>query len=361
MRHYHLAVLPGDGIGPEVIPESVQTLETLANLHGDFSLSTEYFDWGTERYLREGALMPKDGLAILERGGFDGILLGPVGDPRVPDHLTLWGLLLPIRQGFDQYVNLRPMRLLPGVQSPLAGKGPAEIDMVCVRENTEGEYSGTGGRIHQGLPDEVAVQSAVFTRKGTERIIRYAFEYARQHGRRRVLSATKSNSLQYSMVFWDEVFKQVGAEYQDIAQEQQLIDSLAARMVAKPESLHVIVASNLFGDILTDLGAAVAGSMGLAPSANLNPERRYPSLFQAIHGSAPDIAGRGIANPVASIWSAQLLLDFLGEQEAAALLMRAIETVLAAGQVRTPDLGGGATTQQVGEAIRGWLAVESHA
>lgn len=355
MRYYHLAVLPGDGIGPEVIPESVQTLEALASLHGGFSLSLEYFDWGTERYLREGALMPKDGLAMLERGGFDGILLGPVGDPRVPDHLTLWGLLLPIRQGFDQYVNLRPMRLLPGVQSPLAGKGPAEIDMVCVRENTEGEYSGTGGRIHQGTPDEVAVQSAVFTRKGTERIIRYAFEYARQHGRRGVLSATKSNSLQYSMVFWDDVFRQVGAEYQDIAQEQQLVDSLAARMVARPESLDVIVASNLLGDILTDLGAAVAGSMGLAPSANLNPERRYPSLFQAIHGSAPDIAGKGVANPIASIWSAQLLLDFLGEQEAAAALMRAIEAVLAAGQVQTPDLGGDATTQQVGEAIRARL------
>ncbi|HEY7356083.1 MAG TPA: tartrate dehydrogenase [Ktedonobacterales bacterium] len=355
MRNYHLAVLPGDGIGPEVIPESVQTLEALASLHGGFSLSLEYFDWGTERYLREGALMPKDGLAMLERGGFDAILLGPVGDPRVPDHLTLWGLLLPIRQGFDQYVNLRPMRLLPGVQSPLAGKGPAEIDMVCVRENTEGEYSGTGGRIHQGTSDEVAVQSAVFTRKGTERIIRYAFEYARQHGRGRVLSATKSNSLQYAMVFWDEVFKQVGAEYQDIAQEQQLVDSLAARMVARPESLDVIVASNLLGDILTDLGAAVAGSMGLAPSANLNPERRYPSLFQAIHGSAPDIAGKGVANPIASIWSAQLLLDFLGEQEAAAALMRAIEAVLAAGQVRTPDLGGDATTRQMGEAIRAHL------
>src|SRR5579885_564632 len=352
MRHYHLAVLPGDGIGPEVIPESVQTLAALAELHGGFRLEMESFDWGTERYLRAGALMPKDGLAILERGGFDGILLGPVGDPRVPDHLTLWGLLLPIRQGFDQYVNLRPMRLLPGVQSPLAGKGPAEIDMVCVRENTEGEYSGTGGRIHQGMPDEVAVQSTVFTRKGTERIIRYAFEYARQHGRGRVLSATKSNSLQYSMVFWDEVFRQVGAEYQDIEQEQQLIDSLAARMVARPESLDVIVASNLFGDILTDLGAAVAGSMGLAPSANLNPERRYPSLFQAIHGSAPDIAGKGIANPIASIWSAQLLLEFLGEDEAATILMRAIEAVLAEGKVHTPDLGGTATTRQLGQAVR---------
>src|SRR5215472_9275535 len=219
MRHYQIAVLPGDGIGPEVITESVKTLEALAELHAGFHLDTQYFDWGTERYVQEGALMPKDGLAVLERGGFDGILLGPVGDPRVPDHLTLWGLLLPIRQGFDQYVNLRPMRLLPGVTSPLAGKGPAEIDMVCVRENTEGEYAGMGGRIHQGTPDEVAIQSSAFTRKGTERIIRYAFEYARQHGRKRVLSATKSNSLQYSMVFWDEVFKQVAADYQDIARE----------------------------------------------------------------------------------------------------------------------------------------------
>jgi tartrate dehydrogenase/decarboxylase/D-malate dehydrogenase len=355
MRHYQLAVLPGDGIGQEVIPESLQTLETLADLHGGFRLAPAYFNWGTEHYLREGALMPRDGLEILERGGFDAIVLGPVGDPRVPDHVTLWGLLLPIRQGFDQYVNLRPIRLLPGVSSPLAGKGPAEIDMICVRENTEGEYAGMGGRIHQGTPDEVAIQSSAFTRKGTERIIRYAFEYARQHGRRHVLSATKSNSLQYSMVFWDEVFKQVAADYQDIAQEQQLIDSLAARMVARPESLDVIVASNLFGDILTDLGAAVAGSMGLAPSANLNPERRYPSLFQAIHGAAPDIAGKGVANPVASIWSAQLLLDFLGEQEAAALLMQAIEAALAAGQARTPDLGGMATTRQMGDAIRACL------
>jgi tartrate dehydrogenase/decarboxylase/D-malate dehydrogenase len=352
MRHYQLAVLPGDGIGLEVIPESVQTLEVLAQLHGGFRLDTVEFDWGTERYLREGALMPKDGLATLERGGFDGILLGPVGDPRVPDHLTLWGLLLPIRQGFDQYVNLRPMRLLPGVQSPLASKGPAEINMVCIRENTEGEYAGIGGRLHQGMEAEVAIQSMVFTRAGTERVIRYAFEYARHHGRQKVTSATKSNSLQYSMVFWDDVFKQVAADYQDIAQEQQLIDSLAARMVARPESLDVIVASNLFGDILTDLGAAVAGSLGLAPSANLNPERRYPSLFQAIHGSAPDIAGKGIANPIASIWSAQLLLDFLGEKEAATALMQAIEAGLDAGQVRTPDLGGTATTRQMGDAIR---------
>ena len=352
MRHYQIAVLPGDGIGPEVITESVQTLGVLAHLHGGFHLDVQQFDWGTERYLREGAMMPKDGLTVLEREGFDGILLGPIGDPRVPDHLTLWGLLLPLRQGFDQYVNLRPMRLLPGVRSPLVGKGPAEINMVCIRENTEGEYAGVGGRVHQGTEQEVAIQSMVFTRAGTERIMRYAFEYARQHGHTKVTSATKSNSLQYSMVFWDEVFEQVTADYPDIVHEQQLIDSLAARLVSRPESLEVIVASNLFGDILTDLGAAISGSLGLAPSANINPQRRYPSLFQAIHGSAPDIAGKGIANPIASIWSGQLLLDHLGEQEAAATLLRAIEEVLAAGQVRTPDLGGTSTTRQLGEAVR---------
>ena len=352
MRRYHLAIIPGDGIGPEVITESVQTLVSLAVAHGGFQFDIQQFDWGTERYLREGAMMPADGLTTLERGGFDGILLGPVGDPRVPDHITLWGLILPIRQAFDQYVNLRPLRLFPGVRSPLAGKHPKDIDIVCVRENTEGEYAGVGGRVHQGTEDEVAIQSTIFTRRGVERIVRYAFEYARQYGRKKVTSATKSNSMQYTMVFWDEIFLHVAAEYPDVAHEQQLIDSLAARFVAHPESLDVVVASNLFGDILTDLGAALSGSLGLAPSANLNPQRRYPSLFQAIHGSAPDIMGKGIANPLASIWSGQLMLDFLGEHEAAALLMRAIEEVLARGQVRTPDLGGTATTRQLGHAIR---------
>src|SRR5258708_27592979 len=273
MRHYQIVVLPGDGIGLEVIRESGQTLEALGQLHGGFRLETQHFDWGTERYLREGALMPEEGLGVLGGGGFGGILLGPIGDPGVPDHLTLWGLLLPLRQGFDQYVNLRPMRLLPGVQSPLVGKGPAEIDMLCIRENTEGEYAGVGGRVHQGMGEEVAIQSMVFTRAGTARIIRYAFEYARQHGRKQVTSATKSNSMQYSMVFWDEVFAQVAADYPDIAHEQQLVDSLCARFVSRPESLDVIVASNLFGDILTALGAAISGSLGLAPSANLNPTR----------------------------------------------------------------------------------------
>lgn len=352
MKTYRLAVIPGDGIGPEVLPESVQTLTSLAEAHGGFQFDFQYFDWGTDHYLREGVLMPADGLSTLEQGGFDGILLGPVGDPRVPDHITLWGLVLPLRQTFDQYINLRPVRLLPGVRSPLAEKLPRDIDIVCIRENTEGEYAGAGGRVHQGTENEVAIQSTIFTRKGTERVIRYAFEYARRSGRKKVTSATKSNSMQYNMVFWDDVFRQVAAEYPDILHEQQLIDSLSARFVSSPESLDVVVASNLFGDILTDLGAAISGSMGLAPSANLNPERRYPSLFQAIHGSAPDIAGKGIANPLASLWSGQLLLDFLGEHEAALLLMGAIEEVLIQGQALTPDLGGTATTRQLGEAIR---------
>jgi tartrate dehydrogenase/decarboxylase/D-malate dehydrogenase len=352
MRTYRIAVIPGDGIGPEVITECSQTLTSLASVHGGFQFDFQHFNWGTEYYLREGVMMPKDGLTTLEQGGFDGILVGPVGDTRLPDHVTLWGLLLPLRQTFDQYINLRPVRLLPGVRSPLAEKHPRDIDIVCIRENTEGEYAGAGGRVHQGMEHEVAIQSTIFTRQGTERIMRYAFEYARQYGRKKVTSATKSNSMQYNMVFWDDIFRLVAADYPDIQHEQQLIDSLSARFVSAPESLDVVVASNLFGDILTDLGAAISGSMGLAPSANLNPERRYPSLFQAIHGSAPDIVGKGIANPLASIWSGQLLLDFLGEHEAATLLMGAIEEVLARAQVRTPDLGGTATTHQLGHAIR---------
>jgi tartrate dehydrogenase/decarboxylase/D-malate dehydrogenase len=355
MNHYRIAVLPGDGIGAEIIPEGLQTLRALAELRGDFQIETQEFNWGSARYLREGSMMPADGLAILERGGFNAILLGPVGDPRVPDHITLWGLLLPIRQGFEQYVNLRPMRLLPGVRSPLAGKGPADIDMVCVRENVEGEYAGIGGRTYRGKPEEVAIQTTVFTRKGTERIMRFAFEYARTHRRKKVTSATKSNSMQHNMVFWDDVFKEVVKDYPDITAEQQLVDSLSARFVSKPESLDVVVASNLFGDILSDLGAAISGSLGLAPSANLNPEGRYPSLFQAVHGSAPDISGQGTANPLATIWSVQLLLDYLGEREAAAALMQAIEAVIAAGVVRTPDLGGQSTTHEVGEAVRAEL------
>jgi tartrate dehydrogenase/decarboxylase/D-malate dehydrogenase len=356
VRDYNIALIPGDGIGHEVVPEALSTLEAVAELDGGFRCHFQTFDWGSERYLQHGAMMSPDGLGVLQRGGFDAILLGPVGDPRVPDHLSLWGLLLPLRQGFDQYVNLRPMRLLPGVRSPLAGKGPADIDMVCVRENTEGEYAGIGGRLRQGTPDEIAIQSIVFSRKGTARIMRYAFDYARAHGRKKVTSATKSNSMQHNMVFWDDVFRDVAQDYPDIEHEQQLIDSLTARMVSKPESLDVIVASNLFGDILTDLGAALSGSMGLAPSANLNPERRFPSLFQAIHGSAPDIAGRGIANPIGEIWSMAMLIEFLGETAAARRIEQAIEHVLGEGQARTADLGGRATTKEIGAAIRAALS-----
>ena len=351
MRHYHIAVLPGDGIGSEVIPAGVCALEALAEVGSEFRFDVEAFGWGSEWYQRHGTMMPPDGIQVLERAGFDAILLGPIGDPRVPDHITLWGLLLPIRQQFDQYVNLRPMRLLPGVTSPLAGKDPNHIDMVCVRENTEGEYAGVGGRVHRGAENEVAIQEIVFTRSGTERVIRYAFEYARTHGRKKVTSATKSNAMQHSMVFWDDVFRSVASEYPGIEHEQQLVDSLAARFVTKPETLDVVVASNLFGDILTDLGAAISGSMGIAPSANLNPERKYPSLFQAIHGSAPDISGQGIANPLGTIWSVQLMLDHLGEKQAAAVLMNAIEAQVREGHARTPDLGGRATTKEVTDAL----------
>jgi tartrate dehydrogenase/decarboxylase/D-malate dehydrogenase len=351
MRHYNIAVMPGDGIGPEVVTEGVASLKAVAELDRGLRFEIRDYDWGSERYLRQGAMMPPDALKLLEVEGFNAILVGPVGDPRVADHITLWGMLLPIRQGFDQYINLRPLRLIQGVAGPLAGKGPKDIDIVCVRENCEGEYCGVGGRVYRGTPQESAVQTAVFTYHGTERVMRYAFEYARQRRRKKVTSATKSNAVNYSMVFWDDVFREVSAEYPDIQHEQQLIDSLCARFVTTPESLDVVVASNLFGDIVTDLGAAIAGSIGLAPSANLNPERRYPSLFQAIHGSAPEIAGKGISNPVATIWSVSMMLDHLGEPELGAALLKAIESVLAEEKVRTPDLGGRATTREMGQAI----------
>jgi tartrate dehydrogenase/decarboxylase/D-malate dehydrogenase len=343
--------MPGDGIGPDVMSEAIAILQALAELDGGVKFETQHYDWGSERYLRYGAMMPLDAMKVLEAAGFNAILLGPVGDPRVADHITLWGMLLPIRQGFDQYINLRPVRLLQGVTSPLAGKRPQDIDIVCVRENCEGEYCGVGGRVYQGTPQESAVQSAVFTYHGTERVIRYAFEYARRHGRKKVTSATKSNAINYSMVFWDDIFREVSAKYPDVQHEQQLIDSLCARFVTAPESLDMVVASNLFGDIVTDLGAAIAGSMGLAPSANLNPEGRYPSLFQAIHGSAPDLAGKGIANPIATVWSVSMMLDHLGEAKLGSALLHAIESVIAERKVRTPDLGGESTTKQVGQAI----------
>ncbi len=305
MRTLHLAILPADGIGPEVIRSSRAVLESLAQADGGIRFDFREFDWGSERYLKTGKMMPDDGIQQLEKGGFDAILLGPVGDPRIPDHITLWGLLLSIRQAFDQYVNLRPMRLLDGVDTPLKNRTPQDLDMVCFRENSEGEYSGAGGRIHQGMDNEVAIQSIVFTRSTTVRLMRFAFDWAVKHRRRSVTNVTKSNSMQHNMVFWDDVFRDVSAGYPNVKTDQQLVDSMTVRMVNRPESVDVLVASNLFGDILTDLGAALTGSMGLAPSANLNPERKFPSLFQAIHGSAFDIVGQGIlANPIASIWSA---------------------------------------------------------
>ncbi len=349
MNTYHIAVIPGDGIGQEVMPEGLKALNAAAELTGGFRLEYEMFPWGCERYLAHGALMPADGLQIL--AGFDAIYFGAVGWPSVPDHISLWGLRLPICQGFDQYANLRPSVLLPGVPGPLRDKAPGDIDFVVVRENTEGEYAGAGGRGHRGLPLEVAVETAIFTRAGVERVIRYAFELAASRPRRRLASVTKSNAQRYAMTLWDEVFAAVAAEYPGVATERVLVDAMAARFVLKPESLDVVVASNLFADILTDLGGAVVGGLGLAPSANLNPERRYPSMFEPVHGSAPDIFGRGIANPVAMIWSGSLMLAFLGEQAAAARIEAAIKATLAAGRVRTPDLGGQATTAQMGDAI----------
>jgi tartrate dehydrogenase/decarboxylase/D-malate dehydrogenase len=350
---YRIAVLRGDGIGPEVIAEAQDTLELAAAL-GGFAVSVESFDAGGGHYLATGTAMAPE---VPERlATFDAILAGPFGDPRVPDATVLWGTILGLRQQFDQYVNLRPARGLPGVPSRLRGLDPGAFDVVVVRENTEGEYSGAGGRVHRSRGSEVAVETSVFTRVGTERVIRYAFEYARARDRARVTSATKSNALRHAMPFWDEVLEVVAGDYPEIEHESVLIDALAARVVSDPESLDVIVASNLFGDLLSDLTAAVAGSLGIAPSANLDPTRANPSLFQAVHGSAPDIAGLGLANPVAEILSVGLMLDFLGQAESAAAIERAVAASTADPGTRTRDLGGRATTRDAGEAIRAHLS-----
>jgi tartrate dehydrogenase/decarboxylase/D-malate dehydrogenase len=348
MRDYSIAVIPGDGIGNEVVPEALRVLDAAGEITASFGLRGESFPWGCEHYLRHGEMMARDGLEILRP--FDAIFFGAVGFPTVPDHVSLRGLRLPICQGFEQYVCYRPSVLLPGVRSPLAGKRPGDVDFVVVRENTEGEYAGAGGRTHLGLPIEVAVQTAVFTRVGVERVVRYAFQLARRR-RRKLVSATKSNAQQHALTLWDEVAEAVGREFPDVAMERVLIDALAARFVLAPESLDVVVASNLFGDILTDLGAAICGSMGLAPSGNINPEQEYPSMFEPVHGSAPDIVGKGIANPVAQIASGAMMLEFLGEKAAADLIDASIREVLAEGLVLTPDLGGTAGTSQVTEAV----------
>jgi tartrate dehydrogenase/decarboxylase / D-malate dehydrogenase len=348
VRRHTIAVIPGDGIGREVTPAALEVVRAVAIRHG-FAITTADYPWGCDFYCAQGRMMPADGLDRLR--GADAIFLGAIGAPSVADHVSVWELILPIRQRFEQYVNLRPMRMLAGVPGPLRDRAPADIDWVCVRENSEGEYAGLGGRLHRGTPHEVAEQTGLFTRRGIERVVRYACELAMSRPRQLLASATKSNALQHSMTLWDEVVDDVAGDFPALTIRKYHVDALAARMVTHPQTLDVMVASNLFGDILTDLGAAITGSLGVAPGANLNPTREYPSMFEPIHGSAPDIAGQGLANPIGAIWAAALMLDHLGESDAAGEVVAAIERVLADGQVRTPDLGGGATTTAVTTAV----------
>ncbi|MCW5979403.1 MAG: tartrate dehydrogenase [Bryobacteraceae bacterium] len=349
MRVLTIAVIPGDGIGPDVVRAATRVLACAGEKH---RLRFEYkeFDWGAEHFFAHGKMMPPNALELLQP--FDAILLGAVGHPDIPDNITLNGLLLPIRRGFDQYANVRPATLYEGVESPLKGYGPGDIDMVVVRENTEGEYAQIGGFLYHRTPDEIAVQTSVFTRQGVERVVRFAFELAAlRGGKKKVASITKSNAQGYSMVLWDRAFHSVAADFPEIATESLLVDAAAMAFVGRPESFDVVVASNLFGDILSDLSAIVTGSIGLAASANLDPLRRFPSLFEPVHGSAPDIAGKGIANPVGAILSAAMMLDHLEEADAAASVRGAALSVLAQGHVRTPDLGGESTTEQVAQAV----------
>ena len=344
----NIALIPGDGIGREVVPEGVRVLEALAARH-DFEIKFDEFPYGCRYYLKHGQMMPADALEQL--GGFDAILLGAVGDPGVPDHVSLWGLLIPIRRHFQQYVNLRPVRLLPGIRSPLSGRKTGDIDFYIVRENNEGEYSQIGGRLYQGTDQETVIQESIFTRRGVDRILRFAFKLARTRKRKHLTSATKSNGIIHTMPFWDERFKAIGKEFPDVSVDQYHIDILSAHFVQHPDWFDVVVASNLLGDILSDLGPAVAGGIGIAPSANLNPEKQYPSMFEPVHGSAPDIAGKGIANPIATLWSVVMMLEFLERADASEALMGAIEAVTSAGQALTPDLGGKAGTKDFTDAV----------
>jgi tartrate dehydrogenase/decarboxylase/D-malate dehydrogenase len=345
---HRIAVIPGDGIGKEVVPEGMRVLEAASRRFG-FSLEWQTFDWSCEVYARTGRMMPEDGLDQLR--AFEAIFLGAVGYPGVPDHVSLWGLLIPIRRGFQQYINLRPVRLLRGVKSPLAGRGPDDIDMVIIRENNEGEYSEVGGRLHRDTPDETALQVATFTRRGCDRVMRYAFELAMQRKKRHVSSATKSNGIIHSMPFWDERFAAMAQRYPDVRTAQYHIDIMTAHFVQHPDWFDVVVASNLFGDILSDLGPAIAGSIGIAPGGNINPEKEFPSMFEPVHGSAPDIAGKGVANPIAQIWTGAMMLDHLGYPEAARAVVAAIERVVSEGKALTRDLGGTASTREVGAAV----------
>ena len=354
MKTYTIAVIAGDGVGQEVVPQAKRVLERAGQKH-DVTFAFQDFDWGAEHFFRWGKMMPSGAIDLLEP--CDAILLGAVGHPDIPDHTTLNGLLLPIRRAFDQYANVRPAYLYPGVRSPLAGRAGGDIDMVVVRENTEGEYAQVGGFVYQAQPEEVAIQTSVFTRRGIERVVRYAFELAvRRNRKNRVTSITKSNAQGFGMVLWDRTFQDVAAEFPGIATESLLVDAAAMNFIRRPESFDVVVASNLFGDILSDLSAIIVGSMGLAASANLDPQRRFPSMFEPVHGSAPDIAGKGVVNPLATILSASMMLEHLGQPEAAREIEQAVAAVLAAAQVRTPDLGGASSTQEVTDAVLEKLA-----
>ncbi|OED39729.1 tartrate dehydrogenase [Chromatiales bacterium (ex Bugula neritina AB1)] len=354
MKTYKIAAIPADGIGPEVINAGLEVLQALENRYGSFKFEVETFNWGSDYYKAHGMMMPENGPQLLQ--GFDAIYFGAVGAPDVPDHITLWGVRLPICQGFDQYANVRPTKILPGIKAPLASVGPGDLDWVIIRENSEGEYSGAGGRVHRGLPEEVATEISVFTRVGVERIMRYAFRTAQDRPRKLLTVVTKSNAQRHGMVMWDEIAEQVATEFPDVTWDKMLVDAMTTRMVLQPQSLDTIVATNLHADILSDLAGALAGSLGVAPTANIDPERRYPSMFEPIHGSAFDITGKGIANPVASFWTAAQMLEHLGEQQIADRLTDAIDQVCASG-IMTPDVGGNATTAEVTsamvEAIRG--------
>jgi len=334
----------------EAMPEGVKAMRAAQQAVGGFEMRFEEFPWGTEYYLKTGKMMPGDGLKILEK--FDAIYLGAVGMPALaPDNVTLWGLLLPIRKSFQQYINLRPIRLLPGLSGPLKGKGPDDINFVCVRENSEGEYAGAGGRVHVDTENEVAIQTSVFTRHAVERVMRFAFNLAQKSDKKKLTSVTKSNACQYSMVFWDDVFAKLAPQYPEVKTDKWHIDSMCARFVTHPQTLDVVVASNLFADILTDLGGAIQGSLGTPPSANLNPERKFPSMFEPVHGSAPDIYGKKISNPIGTIWAGAMMLDWLGEKMASERVMQGIISVTQDGKTLTPDLGGRANTIECGEAI----------
>ncbi len=354
MNTYTIAAVPGDGIGTEVIDAGVEVLDALCERDGGFELRVERFPWGSDYYFEHGRMMPQDALQKLKP--FDAIYFGSAGDPRVPDHISLWGLRLAICQPFDQYANVRPARLLAGIEGPLRGVGPDDLDWVIVRENTEGEYAGAGGRVHTGHDHEVGLDVAVFTRAGIERVQRFALALASSRPAKHLTLVTKSNAQRHGMVMWDDVFEAIKGDYPDVATDKMLVDAMTTRMVLDPKSIDVVVATNLHADVLSDLAAALTGSLGIAPTANLNPERKFPSMFEPIHGSAFDIMGKGIANPIGAFWSASMMLEHLGEDRAAATLMAAIERVTEAGEALPRDLGGNATTRQVTDAVIAALA-----